>query len=307
MLRMDLVLLFIFILVMYFVVRPFYYAWSFTRPLRFRVQFFTPTSMGVEYVDVQLRSKDGTRLEGWYLKSRNGAAVILLHGHSSSRLMMSFYAERLVRAGYGVLMFDLRAHGNSDGRRFARSQHEVDDVLAAVTWLSKNSEINAAGIGVVGVSMGGMLALQATAQTVAIRAVWADGASPANFADYYPPYSLYSRYQLLLERYYWWAMRWLSRRPSLPPNITILPKIAPRPVHFVSTGKHAEQRLVRRYFEHTTEPKTLWEIPEARHAEGCHKRREEYGRKLVTFFDQNLVRTNNSSRVVLPDVEREDV
>lgn len=305
MLPMDLLVIFVFFALLYFVVRPFYYAWLFTRPLRFRIKFFTPTSMGVAYEDIKLRSKDGLNLEGWYIKSRNGAAVILLHGHNSSRLMMSFYAERLVRAGYGVLMFDLRAHGNSDGRHFARSQREVDDVLTAVTWLSKNPDINAAGIGIVGVSVGGMLALQATAQTVAVRAVWADGASPANFADYYLPYSLYSRYQLLIERYYLGLITWLSKRPSLPANVTILPKISPRHVHFVSAGKRAEQRLVRRYFDHATEPKTLWEIPEARHAEGCHKRREEYGRKLVAFFDQNLVRTNNSSRVILP--EREDV
>ncbi len=295
---------FVFVFVMYFVVRPFYYAYSFTRPLRFRIKFFTPTSMGVEYENIKLRSKDGLNLEGWYIKSRNGAAVILLHGHNSSRLMMSFYAESLARAGYGVLMFDLRAHGNSDGRHFARSQNEVDDVLVAVTWLSKNPDINAAGIGVVGVSMGGMLALQATAQTVAIRAVWADGAAPANFSDYYPPYSWYSRYQLFMERYYMGVITWLSKRPSLPANVDILPKIAPRPVYLVSAGKRGEQRLVRRYLDHASEPKTLWEIPEARHAEGCHKRREEYGRKLVAFFDQNLVHKSNS-RIILP--EREDV
>lgn len=293
----------VFVSILYFVIRPIYNAFLFTRPLRFRISFFTPTSLGVEYEDISLTSKDGTILDGWYIKSRNGAAVILLHGHSGNRLAMNYHAEALLKAGYGVLAFDLRAHGNSGGKRFARSQCEVDDVLTAVTYISKRPDVTAAGIGIAGVSVGGLLAIQAAAQTVAIRAIWADGASPATMGDMYPPYSLKSRYQLAMQRYYMWLIDLFVKRPSLPNNIDLFAKIAPRPIYFVSTGTAGEQRLVRHYVEHVQEPKTLWEIPDGRHAEGWHAREEEYGRNLVSFFDQNLVH-KSSSRVVLPIEEQ---
>ena len=292
-----------FVTILYFIIRPIYNAYLFTRPLRFRITFFTPTSLGVEYEDISLKSKDGTVLDGWYIKSRNEAAVILLHGHSGNRLAMNYHAEALIKAGYGVLAFDLRAHGNSGGKRFARSQPEVDDVLTAVTYLSKRPDVTAAGIGVAGVSVGGLLAIQAAAQTVAIRAIWADGASPATLADMYPPHSLYSRFQMIMQRYYMWLIDLFVKRPSLPTNIDCFSKIPPRAIYFVSTGTGGEQRLVRHYMDHAQEPKTLWEIPEGRHAEGWHVREEEYGRKLIAFFDQNLVH-KSGSRVVLPSEEQ---
>ena len=290
----------ILLLFWFLLIRPFYHAYLFTKPPRLRVTFFTPTSLGVAYEDVTLTSKDGVTLDGWYIKSRNGAAVIMLHGHSGNRLAANYHVEALIRAGYGIVMFDLRAHGNSGGRRFARSQHEVDDVLTAVTFLSKRPDVTAASIGIVGISVGGMLAIQAAAQTVAIRAIWVDGPSPAVFADFYAPHSWRSRYELMMERFYMWLVDWMTKRPSLPATVEILPEISPRPIYIVSTGKKAEHHLCTRFYEKALEPKTLWEIPEGRHAEGWYAREDEYGRKLVTFFDQNLVH-KNSTRILLPD------
>ena len=45
-------------------------------------------------------------LSGWYVPSRNGAVVILLHGYGNNRAQMWPRAEPLARAGYGVLLYD---------------------------------------------------------------------------------------------------------------------------------------------------------------------------------------------------------
>ncbi len=45
----------------------------------------TPTDVGLEYTDVHFRASDGVRLSGWYVPSRNGDAVVLLHGAGSTR------------------------------------------------------------------------------------------------------------------------------------------------------------------------------------------------------------------------------
>lgn len=291
--------------VLYFGLWPLYAAYRFTRPPRQRVAFFTPTHFGVTFEEVKLLTRDNLALEGWYIPSRNRAAVILLHGFGSNRLMMVAHAEALSKAGYGVLMCDLRAHGNSEGKRFARSQMVVDDVLTAVAYLHKRPEINAAGIGVAGLSIGGLLALQAAGQTVAIRAVFTEGASPAVLADMPPPDAWREHVAMLVQRYYMRATNWFLPHEPLPANRTIIPNIAPRPLYFVSAGRGMERRMVRRYYEAAQPPKQIWEIPAANHGQGWLETAGTYEKRLVTFFDEALV-SFSKSRIFLPDTADEE-
>ena len=295
--------LLVFLLIMYFLIRPLYAGFIFARPPRLRVSFFTPTNLGVTYDDVTLTSRDGVELVGWYIHSRNQAAVILLHGHSGNRLGVMHQAEALVKAGYGVLMLDLRAHGSSGGRRFTRSQAGVDDLLTAVSYLSKRPEVNAAGIGVMGVSVGGLFALQAAAQTVAIRAVVADGPSPATLADVPPPTSLLARIGFWQQRYFMQATRWFSQHEPLPPNLEMVSRFGDRPLLLIATGQGGEVAMVQRLAE-MAEAATIWQIPEARHAQGWHERPDEYSHRLVSFFDASLARQDNA-RISLPSLPEE--
>ncbi len=293
----------VFLLIMYLGIRPLYAAFIFARPPRLRVSYYTPTNLGVTYEDVTLTSQDGVMLSGWYVPSRNKAAVILLHGHSGNRLGVVHHAETLIRAGYGVLMFDLRAHGSSGGRRFTRSQAGVDDVLTAVSYLSKREEINPAGIGVMGVSVGGMFALQAAAQTVAIRAVAADGPSPASLDDVPFPDSFLGRLNLWQERYFRRAGQWFAAHEPLPSNQAIAAKLKDRPLLLIATGEGVEAAMAQQLAD-VVETAVLWQIPESRHAQGWHERPEEYNHRLVTFFDEALVR-DDKSRISLPPLPEE--
>ena len=287
---MFVVELIVFLFITYVFIRPLHAAYLFTRPPRVRVSFFTPKTLGVEYVDVTLTSSDGVRLNGWYVPSRNDAAVILLHGHSGNRLGVVFPAEALIKAGFGVLLFDLRAHGSSGGRRFARAEPAVADVLAAVAYLSKRPDVKPGRIGIFGISVGGLLALQAAARTVAIRAVASDGASPAIYADVPPPRSWLDRFfRLPLQRYYMKAIDWFARTQPLPANLDVIPRLAPRPLLFISAGRGSERSMVRRYYEVAGEPKVLWEVANARHAGGWSAQPELYEHQIVTFFSQALV------------------
>ena len=106
------------LLLLYALLRPLLSAWLFTQPRRVRPADRTPADWGAAYEDVTL-SSDGGHLRGWYVPSRNGAAVVLLHDHGANRLALAPHAAMLTRAGYGVLLLDLRAHGRSDGRRLS--------------------------------------------------------------------------------------------------------------------------------------------------------------------------------------------
>lgn len=295
--------LLVFLLIMYFLIRPLYAGFLFARPPRLRISFFTPTNLGVTYDEVTLVSNDGVELAGWYIHSRNKAAVILLHGHSGNRLGVMHQAEALIKAGYGVLMFDLRAHGSSGGRRFARSQAGVDDVLTAVAFLSKRPDVSAAGIGVMGVSVGGLFALQAAAQTVAIRAVAADGPSLATLADMPPPTSVLARIGFWQQRYFMQATRWFTRNEPLPPNLEIVPRLDDCPLFLIGTGQGGEAALVQRLAD-VAGTAEVWQIPEARHAQGWHERPDEYSHRLVSFFDGALAR-QDKARISLPALPTE--
>jgi hypothetical protein len=65
------------------------------------------------YHDVTFRSTDGLRLAGWYRPSRNGAAVVVVHGGGSDRKGSVAHARMLARHGYGVLLYDARGRGES--------------------------------------------------------------------------------------------------------------------------------------------------------------------------------------------------
>src|SRR5437868_1998638 len=58
-------------------------------------------------------TRDGLRLAGWFVPPRNGATVVLVHGLGQGRQGLLPEAGVLLEAGYGVLLFDLRAHGES--------------------------------------------------------------------------------------------------------------------------------------------------------------------------------------------------
>jgi hypothetical protein len=48
--------------------------------------------------------------------------------------------------------------------------------------------------------------------------------------------------------------------------------------------------LNRGYYAAAGEPKTLWEIPESGHTGGIEARPREYERRVVSFFDEALLR-----------------
>jgi pimeloyl-ACP methyl ester carboxylesterase len=282
------VALILFLLVFYGLY-PFYQVYQYVRPLRLRAGLEGPVSPGLDLREVRFTSDDGLKLSGWYLPSQNGAAVILVHGYGGNRLAMISHAKALARGGYGALLFDLRAHGESEGRLFAMGWDATADVLGAMAYLKRRMDVRTEKIGALGVSMGGQVVLRAAALTDELRAVVADGPGPATSRDVRPPVSLLGWVYLPLRPIYDKAVTWYTGVPVPPSVVEAMPGIAPRPLLLISTGRRGEQRLVRRFYEAAGEPKDLWEIPEAYHAGGWHARPEEYAAKIVSFFDETLL------------------
>ena len=70
------------------------------------------TTLGVASEDVRFTTSDGLELEGWYVPSRNGAAVIAFPGRSGPQKQ----TRMLARHGYGVLLLRPSRRGPQRGR-----------------------------------------------------------------------------------------------------------------------------------------------------------------------------------------------
>ncbi|MEI8385817.1 MAG: alpha/beta fold hydrolase [Nitrosomonadaceae bacterium] len=102
---------------------------------------------------VRIPLDNGSRVHGWLAKGTQGGGVVLLvHSVRSNRLEMLSRGRFLNKQGYGVLLIDLQAHGETPGKRITFGLRESDDVEAAITFLHNTFPFER--IGAIGVSLG---------------------------------------------------------------------------------------------------------------------------------------------------------
>jgi len=249
-----------------------------------------PGNDAVEYQPVTLfNEKDDVSLSGWYIPSKNRAAIILLHGFGGNRLQMKSRADVLARHGYGVLLYDLRGHGESGGEVRAFGWQDVEDVNTALEFLSAREEVDPNRIGILGFSIGGQIAIRATAEYEQIGAIIADDPGFVTVDDAPKPTNTKQRVMYLVS---WLDGRGVSLWTGIPipPGVTdVIKDISPRPIMFIDTGRSDARVLVRHFYQIADEPKELWEIPETYHGGQFKARPLEYEEKMITFFTDALL------------------
>lgn len=129
-------------------------------------------NLGAAHEDVTLATSDGLQLEGWYVPSKNRAAVIANGGRKGTQRP----TRMLVRHGYGVLLFDRRGEGDSEGDPNALGWNGERDVNAALAFLGDRPDVDPNRIGGIGLSVGGEVLLQTAAHTDKLKAVVSEGA-----------------------------------------------------------------------------------------------------------------------------------
>lgn len=252
----------------------------------------TPADRGLVYHAVQMPGADGTTLEGWYVPTANGAAVVLRHGSGATRTAVLDQAAVLARHGYGVLMTDARGYGQSTGQRMAWGWYGEEDIQAAVHLLVRTPGVDPDRIGVVGLSMGGEEALGAAAHDARIRAVVAEGLTGRGAADlgWLPAtYGWRGEVTLMVHRVQTALVDLLSDAPSPTPLADAVAQTAPRQVLLVTAGEvpdelHAARALAAR------SPATVqvWVVPGSGHTQGLRTAPQAWERHVVAFLDAAL-------------------
>ena len=250
---------------------------------------------GIEFEDVTISSFDGTRLYGWWLAgAKRAATVVVLHGVKKNRTDVLRTALVLRRAGFNVLLFDGRAHGDSEGRFVTYGFYERRDVETAIEWLIAEKGISRKRVGLAGESMGAAIALQVAAHHPWIRAVWADSpfASLKRVAEEYVR-RVTGLPVAVLNPVLWTTTRVANYRGNFNLEAVNPVELAAQitcPVTLVHGTKdqmisvlHSEQ-----IYEALAGEKQIWLVEGARHARSVRHARLEYSRRLTKFFTDKL-------------------
>lgn len=240
-----------------------------------------------ELEEVSFVTSDGLTLRGWYHPSKNRAAVVLVHGWGGTREQLLPEARILARHGYGVLLFDWRAHGESDGATCTWGDVERRDLRAALDYLGTRPDADPRRLGGLGFSFGGGVVIDVASVDPRLKAVVTEGTTPT-LDESIEENS--GRLKLLSAPAGRWAMRRVLDVDAVRPLDHVC-AIHPRPLLIVNgdDGKDQPERLAKELWDAACEPKEYWHLAGAGHGDYAAVAPAELERRLVSFFDAALI------------------
>jgi uncharacterized protein len=268
----------------YMIVFPFLLSYILTHSAR---AFVPADHVGAAHENVAFNTSDGLRLRGWYVPSKNGAAVIAFPGRKGTQKP----ARMLARHGYGVLLFDRRGEGESEGDPNAFGWGGHQDVAAAVRFLQRRPDVERDRIGGVGLSVGGEMMLESAARSPGLKAVVSEGAGERSVREYFDMTGNDKWLQIPTSLALTAGVALFS--DNTPPESLkdLVGRIAPTPVLFIygEHGQDGERNLNPTYYRSAREPKAIWEVHGSGHVGGITARPKEYERRVIGFFDRALL------------------
>ncbi|HSJ54947.1 MAG TPA: alpha/beta fold hydrolase [Anaerolineae bacterium] len=232
-----------------------------------------PADANLYHRDLTLTTADGLGLSAWYVPAAEGGAptVLLAHGLLGSKGGMLRFVPWLHEAGYNVMLFDLRGHGDSDPRPTTIGPDEVLDVQAALDWLE--AEGVADRVAGLGLSLGASALVNTAIQDGRLDALILDSLfadwSDTDFAHGYrlPP-------------------EWLV--PGVPSPEDLLPRIHV-PVFIIhgTADILTHEDHAHRLYEAANEPKEMW-INGSGHAWSAWTYPDAYQQKVLDFLERAL-------------------
>jgi alpha-beta hydrolase superfamily lysophospholipase len=248
----------------------------------------SPSDLGLDYEEVRFTTDDGVTLSGWLVPAarETRTAVVVMHGFSGHRLPELAAFVPWLHERHHVLQFDFRGHGESEDSLVTLGALERRDVAAAVRFLESR------GLGpmaLFGVSMGAAIAIVA-APDLPVAAVVADAA----FAELHHPIASSLRragYPLsCIGSRLVVGGAVLRARSRLSDPIRSVARISPRALLLIAPREDEliSWRQSIRLYEAAGEPKELWVVEGAGHAQAYAVEPEAYRDRVLAFLDRYL-------------------
>jgi hypothetical protein len=240
---------------------------------------------GPDYREVAFRSGDGLELTGWYRPTRNGATVLLVHGGGGDRQGPVRHARMLVRHGYGVLLYDARGRGHSEGSPNSFGWGWREDVEGALAFLKAQPEVQPDRIGGLGLSTGADVLVETGPDRPDLRAIVADGTAAETWEDWQrlrgadlgavPGFFMFG------------TIRVLSGDPPSPALEDRVRELR-QPTLLVSAGTREEYEFNVMYDRVGNPRVEHWNLPDAHHTAAIRESGGAYEARVTAFFDRAL-------------------
>ena len=242
------------------------------------------SALGLAHETVTFPASDGVRLAGWYVPSRNGAAIVLVHGGGGDRQGTIRHARMLARAGYGVLLYDARGRGESAGHENAFGWEWDRDVRGAVSYLTSRGIHR---IGLLGISTGAEAVVTEAASDPRVNAVVSDGLQGRTAADAsHLPFG--DRISIEIPFAVMGAEIRLATGQRQPKPLMQLVHDVARTHPLLLIGTVGFEREFDRAYTRGTKAQ-LWQLPNSAHTQGIDDHPHAYAERVLTLFNRALV------------------
>ena len=245
----------------------------------------TPLEYGAaDYQNLNFTMKDGVIISGWYIPPaiHKNSLIILIHGHYADRRATREWAKTLIKAGYGIYMYDTRGHGESEGVLDYIHSNFSTDLLDIREKLANQYSIKK--FGAVGLSMGAHTLINTVAKNNdAFSAVWLDGLTPQapkDLDEFRLEIWLYSNLEIVTQ------ILFKNPAPKWEPLLDILTENKITKIMVVAAGaEDKETSTGRKLAIAKSNLIDNWIIPSAHHLNGFSVAPNEYKQKLLDFFN----------------------
>ena len=260
----------------------------------------TPDQYNLRYEEVFFKSKDGTKLHGWFVHAVGDAVGTVIHFHGNSG-NLTYYLDQicwLPLNNFNVFTFDYRGYGRSEGTPSRSGIYE--DSVSAIEYIMSNPTIAPGNVYIFGQSLGGVNAIVALAKSdfPEIRAIAIEGAFYSYRAEARDMMGATVQNKignipcLSLQI---WLFSFFAVTNSYSPD-EFIDQVSPIPVLLI----HCTQDSVVSYhhsqwlYEKAKEPKYLWIINGCSHLQVFSEKNTEHGyrQRMVQFFNDHRQRMN---------------
>jgi hypothetical protein len=252
-----------------------------------------PRDADLPQENMTILTHDGLHLKGWLI-SRGPAArgtILFLHGVGDCKIAGISVSRLLFSQGYNVFLYDSREHGESDGDYCTYGYYEKYDVVTAIDYLLRRTDLEVGRIGVFGTSMGAAVAIQAAVLDNRISAVIAE----ASFTDLK---TISVDYQRRIIKLPWHFLRnvYLSRSQKLASfkarHVSPLEDVRRlrTPIFFIhgTNDTFIHHTYSEMLYDRANQPKEIMLIPGGDHANLLERGGHVYKQRITSFFDKYL-------------------
>jgi uncharacterized protein len=238
---------------------------------------------------IQVRTSDKVTLDGRFFRGARPSVVILASGYGDTQDQMLPITEFLHQAGFNVATYNSRSRGTSGGEYVTLGVLEQQDLISLVSYLAGRQDVDVHRIGVLGISMGGAIAILAAAKDKRISAVVDD----SGFSD--APRVIAASFEHFIH---------LPAFPFAPVTVAIadlragidvtrvrpedvIGEISPRPLLVIHENGDMIVPVANstRNFAAARQPKELWLVEGTGHGNAHTIARSEYEDRVTKFFN----------------------